>query len=51
MNSVQSVDPYYHINTMDNTNYDTHIADAHEEQTRKYSEEEEIFDDVNEKKI
>ena len=45
--SVHFEDPYDHINPMYNTNYYTHLVDAHEEHTRRDTEEEEIFNDVN----
>ena len=47
VNSVYFEDPYDHINPMDNTNVDTHLADAHEERITKYFEEVEIIDDFN----
>ena len=51
MKSVRLVDPYDHINPMENINADTHLVDTHKEHTREYHEEKEIFDDVNESTI
>ena len=51
MNSVHFEDSYKHINSMDNTNDNTHLIDAHEEHNIEYSEEEELFEDINENKI
>ena len=51
VDTVRFVDPYYHINPMDNNNDGTHIVDSHEEQIIEDDEEQKIFDDVNENTI
>ena len=40
LNSVQFVDPYDHVNLMENTNDDTHLVDSNEKHINKYAEEE-----------
>ena len=39
VDTVRFVDPYYHINPMDNNNDGTHIVDSHEEQIIEDDEE------------
>ena len=43
MNSDRFEDPYGRTNTMDNTNDDTHLIDAHDDQNIWDAQEEEKF--------
>ena len=49
--SVRFEDLYDQINNMENTNYDAHLVDAHEENMREDTEEDELFGGFNENTI
>ena len=51
MKSVRFEDLYDQINNMENTNYDAHLVDAHEENMREDTEEDELFGGFNENAI